>query len=179
LIDGKDNYYKVEHVELNSMQDLLEFENRELEKGFEGIMLRDPVGRYKQGRATMNEGIIYKVKRFQDAEGRVVGFVQRMENTNVQERDELGYAKRSSAKAGKVPVNMVGKFLVEWNGLMLEVAPGAFKHSELKEIWENQARYLEQSSLGKLFLKFRFFQHGSKDLPRFPRAVGWRTPQDM
>jgi DNA ligase-1 len=173
LIRNREDYFPVLHVELNNMEELLEFENGELEKGFEGIMLRDPVGRYKQGRATMNEGIIYKVKRFQDTEGRVVGFVQRMANNNVQERDELGFAKRSSAKAGKTPVNMVGKFLVEWNGLTLEVAPGSFKHTELEDIWMNQELFL-----GKL-LKFRFFLHGSKDLPRFPRALGWRSKMDM
>lgn len=173
-IVGRNEPYKlVPHVPLINLEELLEYEQTQLELGFEGIMLRTFGGRYKPGRATMDEGIIYKLKRFLDAEGIVEGFVERELNTNPQERDERGYAKRSSSKEGKRKAGTLGKFRVNFNGAIINVGPGTFKHSELQEIWDNQEKYL------KGILKFRYFAHGVKDAPRHARATGWRSKIDL
>ena len=173
MIKGQPRFIPVEHELIGNYEQLIAYENKCLEMGYEGIMIRDPMGRYKNNRATMREGIIFKLKRFTDDEGVIVGFVQRMENHNEQTTDERGYAKRSDSKEGKVPVDMVGKFLVKWGAHVLEVAPGVFKHHELREIWHNQEAYIGR------YLKFRYFAHGVKDLPRFPRALGFRDKLDM
>ena len=173
LVRNKDGYVPVEHDEVNNLEELLEVEDKNLKLGFEGVMLRNPLGRYKQNRATYNDNIIYKLKRFQDTEALIIGLEERMTNTNALEKDERGYAKRSSAKAGLVGAQTVGKFIVNWQGHELPVAPGAFKHHELKWMWNNQEQVIGQ------FLKFRFFAHGVKDSPRFPRAVGFRSSIDM
>jgi DNA ligase-1 len=170
--------YNVDHVKLvpheyiENYDALIEFENKQLEAGFEGIMMRNPVGHYKQGRGTFREGLIYKLKRFEDAECYIIGFEEQMTNNNILEKDELGYAKRSYAKDGLVPSGTLGKFIVLWNEMELHVAPGSFTHAERKEIWDNQAKYLNR------LLKFRYFNHGIKDKPRFPRAVGFRSEDD-
>ena len=166
-------YYMIEHYDIENYQDLVEYENKCLEAGFEGIMLRDPVGRYKMGRGTFREGLIYKLKRFKDAEGKVIGFQEQMDNYNIKEKDELGYSKRSSSKEGLVPANTLGRFIIDFNGMELDIAPGNFNHLERKEIWSNQDEFL-----GKL-LKFRYFNHGIKDKPRFPRAIGFRNLMDL
>ena len=163
----------VEHQEVNNSEELLEFENKVLEDGFEGIMMRNPIGHYKQGRGTFKEGLIYKLKRFNDSEAVIVDFVEQMENTNVQSRDELGYSKRSTSKEGLIPANTLGRFIVDWNGVILDIAPGTFNHDMRKKIWNNKDYFL-----GKI-LKFRYFNHGIKDKPRFPRAVGFRDRSDM
>lgn len=168
-----DSVAAVPHEPIEDLSELLEYEQQQLALGYEGIMLRSPLSPYKNGRATYKEGIIYKLKRFEDAEGKVVAFECRLHNNNILEKDELGYAKRSEAKAGLVAIGQVGKFIVAFKDMVLEVAPGNFSHSELKEIWDNQDKYL-----GK-FIKFRYFNHGIKDKPRFPRAVGWRDPGDL
>jgi DNA ligase OB-like domain len=67
----------------------------------------------------------------------------------------------------------LGKFIVFFNGIEIEVAPGAFTHAERKEIWDNQFKYKGE------YLKFRHFAHGVKDKPRFPRAIGFRDVIDM
>jgi len=163
----------VPQIHCKNLNDLLAVERFYLNAGFEGVIMRDPEGRYKNGRGTWREGLIYKLKRFQDSEAIIVDFIEGQLNKNIQEKDELGYAKRSTAKDGMVPADTLGKFIVDWNGDILEIAPGNFNHEQRKEIWNNREQYF-----GYL-LKFRYFQHGIKDKPRFPRAVGFRSIEDI
>jgi len=152
---------------------LIEWEESYLSAGFEGVMMRHPGASYKFGRGTYNEGIIYKLKRFQDAEGRVIDVLGGMTNTNKQERDERGYAKRSFKKAGMVTSGMLGGFLVDYEGQEITVAPGAFPHPDRYMILANKEAFI-----GRL-LRFRFMSYGSKDRPRFARAVGFRDRMDL
>jgi DNA ligase-1 len=163
----------VPHENIENYEELIAFENKCLELGFEGIMMRDPLGYYKNGRGTFREGLIYKLKRFEDSEGVIVGLEEQMTNNNTLEKDELGYAKRSYAKDGMVPSGTLGNFKVVWNEMYLDIAPGSFNHEQRQKIWNNPSRYI-----GKL-LKFRYFNHGIKDKPRFPRAVGFRDEMDL
>lgn len=163
----------VNHEYVETYDELIAFENKCLEAGFEGIMMRNLVAHYKQGRGTFREGIIYKLKRFQDAEGIVVDFVEQMTNNNEIERDELGYAKRSQAKEGLTPAGTLGRFVISYEGQEIDVAPGNFSHAERKFVWEHRDVFK-----GK-YLKFRYFAHGIKDKPRFPRALGFRDEMDM
>lgn len=168
-----DLYTVVEQRVLLSREQVEAFEDESLEAGYEGVMLKSMYAPYKEGRATINEGIIYKLKRFYDDEGEIVGFVERQINNNPQEIDERGYAKRSSAKEGKIGAGMVGKFKVKFRGEIINVAPGNFTHDELTEIWENQEEYIQS------LLKFRHFAHGVKDAPRHARAIGFRSRDDV
>lgn len=165
------------HQMVNNLEELLEFEADALDHGYEGIMMRDPHGRYKQGRGTFREGIIYKLKRFQDDEAIVTGFVEQMMNLNPDVRDNLGHAKRSSSQENLIPANTLGKFIVEYsyNGekLDLEIPPGILTHPQRKLIWDYRKQYI-----GKI-LKFRYFPHGIKDKPRQPRFIGWRDEADL
>ena len=163
----------VPHEYIDSYEELLAYEEKQLDLGYEGIMMRSPIAPYKHGRCTMNEGYFFKLKRFSDTEGVIVGFEERMTNTNKAEESELGYTKRSSSKEGLRPAGTLGKFLVSYREDTLPVALGSFKHSEAQEIWDNQDKYLG------LTLKFRYFGHGVKDRPRFPRAIGFRSELDL
>jgi DNA ligase-1 len=163
----------VEQKFVATKDDLLAYEDSCLRQGYEGIIFRNPRAHYKQGRATWNDNIIYKLKRFQEEEGIIVDFEQRYHNTNEQTIDAQGYAERSSSKDGLVPTNMVGKFIVSYDDWLLEVAPGAFSHKDLTKIWANKESYVGKT------LKFRFMLYGMKDKPRFPRAVGFRDKDDL
>jgi DNA ligase-1 len=68
---------------------------------------------------------------------------------------------------------MLGKFKVEFQGQIISVAPGTFSHEERRWIWDNRDQVR-----GKI-LKFRHFPHGVKELPRQPRALGFRDKMDM
>jgi len=169
----------VPHKMVHNLEELLAFENECLEMGYEGIMGRSPSGMYKtNARCTWKEGIIFKLKRFKDEEGEIVGFVERMENTNEKQTNELGRSFRSDTKDAKNPLGMIGKFLVETVDYgIIEVGPGKFKHAELKEMFDNWNNP-EQTVNGQL-LKYRHFAHGMKDKPRFPRAIGLRSLLDL
>jgi DNA ligase-1 len=155
-----------------SEEDLLKFESGALDAGYEGVMVRDPNGRYKQGRSTAREGIIGKVKRFEDAEAVVIGFEEKMTNTNEKKTNELGYSERSSSKEGLVGANTLGALICECNGIRFTMGSG-FDDAGRREVWENKDKYL-----GKL-AKFKFFAVGMKDSYRFPIFQGWRDVDDM
>jgi len=171
--NAQDNVFMVQQKKVMIYEELMDFEVECLFEGFEGIMMRDPEAPYKQGRGTWKEGIIYKLKRFQDDEAVIIGFKELMTNQNELKLDELGYAKRSSSKEGLVAGDTLGAFIVDYKGQELDIAPGILTHDDRKLIWENQEDFLEK------MLKFRFFAHGIKDKPRFPRFIGFRNLGDL
>jgi DNA ligase-1 len=169
LPQGDAYLHKVPHTFIKSLDELLETEQSYLEEGYEGMMLRDPRGRYKHGRSTFNEGILFKLKRFKEEEAKIMGFVEQYTNTNEAKRDVLGYIERSQSKCGMIPANTLGKFVVDFKGTLLEVGCGAFTHPQRKYIWDNQDKYMGH------VIVFRHFAIGLEDYkPRFPRAVGFR-----
>lgn len=170
--EGKIRIIPQEYID--SYEELISYEKKCLQAGFEGIIMKNPVGYYKLGRGTFREGLIYKLKRFKDTEAELIDILPMMENHNTLEKDELGYAKRSSSKAGLIEGDIAGKYQVIYNNEILDVAPGSFNHEERREHLANKETYI-----GKKFLKFRFFSHGIKDKPRHPRALGFRGLLDL
>lgn len=132
-----------------------------IDNGFEGAMLRKLDGKYKQGRSTFKEGYLLKLKRFSDDEAMVIGFEEKMSNTNVKEVDERGYTKRSSKKDGLVPANTLGSLQVDWNGVVFNIGSG-FNDEQRQDIWDNKEKYL-----GKL-VTFKYQELSSYGVPRFP-----------
>lgn len=151
------------------LEQLLEIEK---EKGGEGLIGRNPQGRYKYGRSTPKEQLSMKFKFFQQDEFEVVGFTERMHNTNEAETNELGRTKRSSAKAGLVPMGTLGSIILKYGDLTFNCGTG-FTDEQRQTIWDNQDEYL-----GKL-ASIRYMIVGSKDLPRVPSWQGWRDLEDM
>lgn len=152
--------------------DLLAAEDRIVAEGYEGLMVRNPLGIYKYGRSTVREGLLLKLKRFTDAEAPVTGFQEREHNDNIQTTDERGYAKRSSHQSGKRPAGDLGALLVDWQGQTLRIGTG-FTAQDRIDIWNKRDHFL-----GKL-AKFKYLPVGMKDLPRHPVWLGWRHPEDM
>lgn len=150
-------------------------ENSYLEEGFEGVMLRKgrgPNSKYKFGRATAKSNTLLKVKRFVDAEFRVVGFEERMHNANVATTDELGRTKRSSHQENKVGRDDLGALILASDAGTFNCGTG-FTDADRAEIWANRGSYI-----GKL-AKVKHFEVGAKTLPRFPVFLGWRSEEDL
>jgi len=149
-----------------------------LESGYEGTMIRKIDGEYKFGRSSLRERILLKIKPFEDAEGRIVGFEEMMHNLNEAEKDAFGRTKRSFSKEGKVPANTLGKFLVvgigDFEGIQFDIGTGqGLTHELRQEIWDNQDRYV-----GKM-IKYKYQKIGTKDLPREPIFLGFRDREDL
>jgi len=166
----------VQEVVIGTEAELLSYEGQCLDAGYEGIMLRHPDGPYKCGCSTVRQGWLMKFKRFVDSEAVIIGFEEQMHNENELTKDELGHAKRSSAKAGKVPAGTLGKFLVRdlTTGVELAIGTGLGLTFEIRqEVWDNRDKYM-----GKL-VKYKSQPTGVKDKPRFPIWLGFRSPDDM
>lgn len=160
----------VEHVVIATMADLLSYEEAKVAEGYEGIMLRDPVGRYKYGRSTLLEGYLIKWKRLDTDEAEIVGFIEQEENLNEAKIDARGLTVRSSHKANKVGKGTLGSFICKspkWADTF-KIGTGEGLTKKLRqEIWDNQSAYLGRKIL---------FEHqvlGSKDRPRIPSWKGF------
>ena len=166
----------VEQTPIYNAEALLALEASALADGHEGLMVRDPNGRYKHGRSSEKEGILLKLKRFLDSEAVVIDTVPLMHNANEAKKDELGHTKRSTAKSGLVELPTLGKFEVRdcTSGVEFECGTGEGLTKEMRaELWANRA-----SLVGKI-IKYKYFPTGGKEKPRFPIWLGWRDPIDM
>lgn len=180
LVEATVKRFNNPHIELlptvaaKSEEELLAFENKCLEEGYEGVIIRANVGGgYKQGRSTVKEGYLLKLKRMEDSEAEVVGVEELMINNNVQERNELGYAKRSTAKDGLVHGGTLGSLRVRWNDVEFSIGSG-FDAVTRNELWK-----IKDELIGCL-VKFKYFPVGIKDgVPRFPIFLGIRDDSDM
>lgn len=162
----------VPHAKVHDENDLLAFETECLERGYEGVMLRSLNGPYKNGRSTLKEGTLLKLKRFADAEFEVVGFEERMHNGNEATVNALGHIERSSHKENKVGRGDLGALVCRYEGGTFNVGTG-FTDADRAEIWANRDSYL-----GKM-AKVKSFLIGVKEAPRFPVWLGFRAVEDM
>jgi DNA ligase-1 len=162
------------HTEIRDADHLLEFEQAWLAAGAEGVMVRCPNGPYKQGRSTLKEGWLLKVKRFVDAEAEIIGFTELMHNGNEAKTNALGHTERSSAKEGLVPMNTLGNLIVRHVETSVEFEIGTgFTAAQRADIWAKR-----ETMLGQL-AKFKSFPVGVKDKPRLPVFLGFRDLIDM
>jgi DNA ligase-1 len=148
-------------------QDELEHHLQEsLALGYEGIITRSPNGPYKEGKSTLREQYMLKVKPFEDAEGRVIGYYEEMENTNEAKREVTGKLKRSSAKEGKVAKGRLGGLILQdvITGVEVRVG-GGFTQRQRIELWKD--RLILKGQL----VKYKKQKMGEKDKPRHPNFV--------
>jgi DNA ligase-1 len=160
------------HEAIHNAELLKNFEEVAVAQGFEGIMIRDPGGRYKFGRSTVKEGGLMKVKRWYDMEGEIIGWKEQMENTNEQTRDELGRAKRSTHKDGKVGKGTLGAWILKIGEHEVDCGSG-MNDAIRQDAWNNI-----ESFKGKL-VKFKYTEISEDGIPRFPIFLGFRDPRDL
>lgn len=174
LWKGIERLVVVPHQLCTTEQELRDVVAMNLSAGHEGTMVRDPQGCYKFGRSTLREGILLKIKPFVDEEATVVGVVEQMHNANEATVNELGYTKRSSAKAGKVGKHMLGALeCVTEDGAEFEIGTG-FTEEQRIAWWGS---LLGQGLIGRQ-VKFKHQPPpGGRQpgvAPRFPVFLGWR-----
>ena len=168
-IEGK-HISVVEHRYIETQEEFDDAEIEFLSLGYEGMMVRNPDGHYKFGRATTKENILSKVKRFADSEAEVIGIEELMHNDNEKTVNELGRSKRSSHQDGKRAAGTMGALVVRdvETGIEFNIGTG-FDAAQRDEIWENR-----DSIIGKI-LTYKSFHIGVKEKPRHPVFKFWRT----
>ncbi len=164
----------VHHSSVFNQAELAQREEEYLSDGYEGVMLRDPEGPYKEGRATEREGWLLKVKRFEDGEATVLACQEQLTNGNARKVNELGKAQRSSHAAGKTKAGRLGALVCKdvKSGVEFGIGTG-FTDKARWSLWA-----MRKELVGKV-IKYKFQPVGVKEKPRFPVFLGFRDARDM
>lgn len=172
--DGEGAIKVLPHTLINDMDALDKFEAKQLDRGLEGVILRKPDGYYKCGRSSTNEGILLKLKRFEDSEAEIIGVQELLKNGNDATENALGHTERSSHKANMIPMDTMGCLDVRDLKTKVEFSIGTgFDAATRAEFWKNR------KSVPGLIVKYKYFASGSRDKPRFPVFLGFRDKRDM
>ena len=145
-----------------------------LDLGYEGLMVKRKDAKYKCGRGTYKQGIIYKMKPYETFDCVVTGFEQATVVREGAEKkvNELGRSETSRKKGDRVPIDAVAAIWVDFEGIALKVSVASLTHPERALLWEEKDKYL-----GK-YVEFKGMMLGAKDLPRHPMFIRWRADKD-
>jgi DNA ligase 1 len=171
-LTGGDAYLH-KNIHVFNMDELLKVEEQMLEKGYEGLILRDAIAPYKNGRSTVREGYLLKLKRFVDGEFEIIGFEERMHNGNELQANEMGGTTRSSHKENKHGRGDLGALILSFPGGGEFNCGTGFTDKERSEIWRSRKDYLGRMA------KVKYFPIGMKEKPRHPVWLGLRDEKDM
>lgn len=166
-----------EFIRCYTPQEVLEYEADKLAQGYEGLILRNPYAPYKFGRSTLREEALLKLKRFTDAECIIVGVTEAFANDNEAFLDERGYTKRSQAQGGRTEgKGMIGSLTCRFPDSNETFEIGTFKgltNEDKARLWDSH-----EALVGRV-IKFKYFEHGMKDLPRHGVFLGFRDGDDL
>jgi len=172
-IKASTRVYMVDYSVIKNAVELTDYEEKCLSAGHEGVMVRSIDGRYKYGRSTANEGILLKLKRFEDSEATIIGATEEYRNGNAATVDELGHTKRSSHKANLQGKGCLGAFRVRRaDGLEFDIGTG-FTAEQRLLYWKGI-----DLLVGKIVV-YKHQPHGALDKPRFPVFKGFRHKDDI
>jgi DNA ligase-1 len=192
--DEVPNVFVVPWKLVHTLEELYAFEDECLDAGFEGVIVRDPNGMHKSGRATTKLGAYLRIKRFIDFEGKVVGMTEAMENQNEAKTNELGRTERSTHQENMIPKGMVGNILLEaladveyrgkvviQKGQEIVVGAGCMPHEQRIAVWQAFAADDTESEdyiMGEIG-KAKFMPQGQKAKLRMPTWLCLRAEEDM
>lgn len=164
----------LQQVEIADINALKSVEELLVGAGYEGMMIRDPKAFYKNGRSSTKEGILLKVRRFKDSEAEILGVEEEMANLNVAKKDHFGRTERSTHQDNMSGKGSLGALIVKdvKTGVKFNIGTG-FDRETRETLWDKRAKIV-----GKI-VKYRFFEVGVKDAPRFPVFHGFRDKADM
>lgn len=172
---------------VHSIDDIVVLQQETLAAGYEGLVLRSPLGTYRNARCTWRQltspgGSMLKLKQFDELEARVVGFKPLMRNLNDDEQSPLGYVERSTSKAGLVEdSSLLGAFhvrpLPKGNHQFTEpfwVGGGIAGTWDELERRRLMARAEHLTDIGAV-MTIRFLPEGHETRPQQPKFVAWVT----
>lgn len=163
---------------IESWDDLEAFEEEAIMLGFEGIVTRKPSGRYKEGRSTLNEQLMVKIKRYDTSEALVLSAYEQTTNENVAFKDETGATKHSSHQENKTPNGHLGGFCVRDLETGVEFNIGTFQDMTREQRYFLWQEYGSETWRNQI-VTFRHMPFGAKDRPRHPILIGVRNEIDV
>ena len=162
------NYPKLTEIvkqkTVNTHVEAEEYYEEALKWGCDGLILRSSAGRYKYNRATLNEGLIFKLKPYITFDAKIIKIIQatKVDPTAEKKINELGRSVTSKKKGDRILINKACDFVVMHEGKNELKVSIAMTDKEKREVWENQ-----QSYIGR-YIEYKGLEVGAKDLPRHP-----------
>lgn len=178
-----DRLYILPHARIQNEPDMWAYERTCVDQGYEGIMLRDPAGVYKHGRATAKSRILTKIKRWEDAEALIIDVHEEMHNANEARINALGKTERSSHQDNKVGKGTLGGYTcltnrdstvlfgLEHDAGQVQFYLGAAANmtaEQRKELWEQRERLIGKK------VTFKYQATDGAERPRFPVFKNFR-----
>jgi len=164
----------IEWAIVRSDEELESYSEAKLAQGYEGLVLRDPNARYKQGRSTDAEGSFLRYCAWLRSEAVIIAIHEGSVNNNESVVNELGFKRKSTHKENCVGSGRPGSFTakdrvtgIEFNMLIPTVALQ-------EEVGRSPSKFLGELA------KYKYkppVKKGGK--PRFPQYEGLRLPEDI
>jgi len=166
-------FQRVKQVWVYSVEEINELYKNALAWGCDGLILRNINGRYKFGRGTIKEGLIFKMKPFVTFDSKIIDVIQSTEVREGAEKkiNELGRSVTSKKKEDRVLIDKAADFVVLYKGKELKVTI-AMTDEEKQAVWKHRKSYI-----GK-WIEYKGMLVGSKDLPRHPVFLRFREDKD-
>lgn len=136
----------------NNAKEVLAFYKEALDKGYEGLMLKDKLGYYKFKRVTNKSGECLKLKPFKSADLPIVGFYEGKDDTKYK--------------------GTLGGIDVDFNGVIVSVGSG-IKDELRDKIWHNKQDYL-----GKV-VEIKYFEETEDGSLRHPTFFRLREDKSL
>jgi len=145
--------------------DIKKLNNFFVEKGFEGVILRDPDAAYREGRPGKVNPCMVKYKHFEEGEAIIVGCEPLMVNHNEQFVNEMGATVRSHKAEGKIADHSrIGSFILRSHRFKETFRCG----SGLTDSFRRQYMSMGEDIIGRA-VRFKHQPFGSTDdRPRTP-----------
>ena len=176
----KENYPQVvllEQEEVRDMDDVQEAYNAYLAEGFEGLIYKKNSAFYKEGRSGKTDQCMLRLKPFGTTfyEAQILGYNCAFRNENEATTSNLGYTKRSSAKANRIPLDMLGSFHVRdcTSGITFDLPVSSMTHDERVSIWKHIDDFVGQ------YVRYTCLDYGRVNKPRMPSFRGFRAKTDF
>lgn len=157
----------------------------DLDAGYEGTIIRKVDGRYKEGRSTVKEGLLLRIKPYMEVDAIVHQVIEGQKNLNEATINNLGYTERSTHAENMVPNGMIGAmqcvlcedvvFLgrtIHRRSDPIKVSAGKLTHMERADYLINLNRIIGRR------IKVQIFPIGIKDKPRHPTFQAFRDQAD-
>jgi DNA ligase-1 len=171
IISDEDNVVILKQKELNNEEELDKAFEKVLKDGYEGLILRSANGPYKCGRSTANEGYLLKIKPFLSFDAKIIDVIERMENLNESQKNELGRSFKRNTKEDKKGTGIAAVFKVMYKGVEGGVTITGDEDFR-KEIWDNRESYIDR------MIEYKAMVVGMKDFPRHANFMRFREDRD-
>lgn len=179
--------FLIEGSRLDNIDEYIKDRNNYMELGYEGIVIRNPDSRHKEGRSSEVKADLWRWKPWATAEIKVTKLGEELKNNNEAKKNELGNTERSTHKDNLEGKNTLGYIvgtlladLKDFAGVVISeagtevtIATGSLTEKECKYYWDNPDEIMS------MVVEFEYMSYGLKDKPRFAQFKRVRSEIDM